>query len=248
MSTLKLLAYPLNSFIGSITRLAYSLSAIGTLYFSFRFFAPGATLFGASFEHCLMVFLFYQSCFYFVTIFGFTGDMLTKQIQYGLLDSLIVKPFPLFFVIVFQEIRSHNVFTFLTSLLFLPAGFFLLSIHLSFSEICAAIGLFCISNVLLVFFTLLFISGAFFFEGFARNTGWFLDMSSQLVRYPKTMYPLFMQLLFLPMFYVTSPVFDLLQHRFTFIDFILQISVTLLVVICTLLLWRKGLMEYSSAN
>ncbi len=118
----------------------------------------------------------------------------------------------------------------------------------SSKKILAATGIFFVSITLLVSLTLTFISGSFFIEGFGKNTGWFLDVTSQVTRYPKSMYPAFMQILLLPIFYITSPAFDLLQHRFSIASFLYQVLTTVIVIYFCLFLWTKGLKEYSSSN
>lgn len=247
MTRMKQNSYLVNSLIQTFTRMAYLLSSLGVIYFAYHLLPSGATIKGATFLDTVSVFLIFQICFYCLGIFFYNYPEFIKQIYNGGIDTKLLQPISSYWGILFQEIYPTSVRDTLYGLILL-IGITVYSNSLSILEWIALFGILASSCIILSSLNFLFTSSALFFEGFVKSPNWFKDQASQVCRYPKEIYPFLLQWIFFPLFFVGTPLFALLQHRFTMSDAMLQLFMTLTTLLLSIFIWNKGLRRYESAN
>lgn len=247
MSRMKQELSPMNSTIGTITRMAYLFSGMAAVYFAYSLLPVGARIHGAGFMDSIIIFLLFQSCFYMLNTFFFNLHELQLQIHRGQFDDKQVRPISSYLGILLQELYPHS----------LRSGFFaviMVIILCSYTTPLtlfewSALGVIFLSSVLILSaLNLCFNAAAFFFEGFSKSTNWLQDQASQATRYPKEMFPTLFQWLYGPIFFTINPAFHVLSHTFTVIDLILQVVVTFLTVFMAIIVWETGLKKYSSVS
>lgn len=240
-------AYPINAMIGVVTRLCYMLSGLGSIYFSYLLLPVGKTIFGATLTDAMIIFIVFQSCFYILGIFHYNYPELILQIQRGQLDTHLIRPLRADITILFQQLYYTSARDAFYSLLALVVLCIFFS-HLSPLELFFFIIVFLTSLLILSSLNLMFTSIGFYLDGFTKGPNWFKDQSSQICRNPKEIYPSFFQWIFFPLFFVVNPIFQILQHRYTFTDLLLQLFMASITFILSTYFWQKGLRRYVSAN
>ncbi len=246
---MKEMVYKLDFLLGLVTTFVYM--AVQILLIKLFFTASGLdNIAGYTEAEFLFVFYMIQIMMGFQFVFVYPSlDLAANQIFTGNLDFILIKPINTVFVTSMQKVSMTVGLIIVVYLLFF---FSVIKQVFSVFEIARFMQLLYVlilSNIL--FFCMIWISSLLWFiwPRF-KSLRWFIHNTQDITRYPREFYPKILQnmlVYLIPMFLIINPVFMIIKNTYTWGDFWLMISMTTIVVMIYLLLWRDGLRRYSSA-
>lgn len=187
---------------------------------------------------------------YLVGITPLGGGVIGYQITSGILDKFLLKPLPLVYMCTFQKFYVQKIVEILlqvgicTYILF--HGYIFLS-PIQWVQVCFVI----LSSITLVISIFYCAEALYFFFPNSTVTEYFIEHASSIAKYPSDLYPTFFRTLFtffVPAFLITNPLFEIFAHRYTWSLFFVTILLVSFWVVLSIVLWKKGVTQYQSAN
>lgn len=178
-----------------------------------------------------------------------TGKI-THDILHGGLDYILLKPISPFVALWFQQSEPKKIPLLLLRVLILLCIFYYGNYSFSPLQYGALLSILLTSILLFHCFFLCSEHLAFFLPSFNGNMLTF-QLVDTFTFFPPTIYPKpligFFSII-LPFFLVGVPVYAIINNTYTWGDFFLSWSLTILWSTLTYLLWKEGVKRYISAN
>lgn len=173
---------------------------------------------------------------------------LAYQIRQGRLDGLLLKPLHSLFLIIFQVVFFYSIPAALMQLFFLLGVVYWGNIHLSFEQLLSLSFVFFSSLGIYITFLFCVQGVSLYWENNLRSHAVFLMTTT---RYPREVFPSLFQKIgisIFPVFLIASPVYYVLQNKYTALDAAYTGFLLIVFTGSMLLLWNNGLKRYTSAN
>lgn len=250
LSFLSWIQYPLDVLMSGVGSIFYTIMQLSLFYFLFQTSASG-TLGAVHFQDFYLVFVCTE--WSMVLFFFFTWDNvlhLQTGIEHFFLDSALIKPLPAFLLLQFPKVGLSETVPVLFILICLHLGFFIIglppSLHLLHVPLLA---LWIILGFLLFHFVNLWcVSVQFYIPGF-HGLWKFLRETSNLVQYPRTLFPSPIQwffLFFFPYFLLSDPLYTLLSGNLTLAYVLEHFIFSVLYCSLSSIFWARGLRRYGT--
>ncbi len=226
---------------------------IGLLFFFFQAIFMKVDRIGHwSYDQVLLLFATFHVVDYLMSI-TFHRNLsfhLPRRIQTGELDSRMIMPVDLLFMVAFEEIDLIDFLSFFPSLGFLGYVIWRLDIALSWSQTVAYVAL-LVNAVVFLFAVILMIATVSFWTTQSFGLARIFDNFLKIGRYPLDIFQGFWKIVFvyfLPLVLIaqvpSQALLDTLSPGFVLFAF----SITGLFLIIALGFWRVGLKNYLSAS
>ena len=187
---------------------------------------------------------------YLISFTPLNSGMISMQIERGSIDKFILQPFPLLFLTIFQKIYIQKIVEITLHLSI--CGTILLWGLIVLSPLQMIQGLFVIVSCFLLIISISIAAESMdFFLPKNIFAQFFIQQSSSIAKYPKDIYPSLFQTLFtlfMPAFLITNPLFEVFKGTYSWPFALLTLCMILFWAGLGMLLWRKGVQYYHSAN
>ena len=250
MSVMRMLIYKVDALTVCITSVIYFLVQILFIKFLLE---SGNLQQIAGFDQIDLYLVFAFSQLVIIFVFFFVNENAVEaasRIYEGKLDFDLIKPVNTKFIIMFQRITgTHNLAIFMYLLILFPYIFSMKEYAFDWLDVIKIVYVYLISiSVYTIIYWLAAVSN-FFWPRF-WGVFWFVNNMGDITRWPRWVYPEAMQLgltIIFPMFLITNPLYNILNHTFTF-EYGLQIGlITVVFFLILQLMWLEGLKRYNSA-
>ena len=224
---------------------------VQVLSIKYLFLAGGITqIYGYSMAQVYFVFALIQLFMMLHFIFTYPSlETARWQIFRGQIDFYLVKPINTIYQISMQRIKISAglaIFGYLFFLFYLSRETLVVIDVFKFAQL-----VFLVFFAFGLFYFMIWISTtAWFFWSKFESLRWLIHNSQDITRYPKKIYPQFLQSLLiyvLPMFLMINPAYDILQNEFGWSDFGRMIMMLIMFGLIYLIMWKEGLRRYNSA-
>lgn len=250
MSVMTDLIYGWDFVVGAITTMVYMMVQIIWLNIIFNGLGTKSI---AGFDQWQMYFVLIVNQFIWAFIFGLVWNnyrLLAEKIYLGYLDFAIIRPINTFFISFFSRITTRNsVIMIFYSLILLP--YVLGKSNLSFDLVGWGQIFFVIFSSVVLIACMYIISGIIeFYKSRFFGFKWFMESTDDINRYPKQIYPGYLQWMFTylwPLFLATAPLYDVLSRKFGWQNYLEIGLMSIVFILITSLMWSGGLKRYQSA-
>jgi ABC-2 type transport system permease protein len=205
-----------------------------------------------SYNQVLLLFATFHIVDYFmsITFHRNLSFQLPRLIQTGQLDSRMILPTNLLFILSFEHIDLIDFFSFLPSLAFLGYVFYRLEFAFSWSQLIAY-GALLLNALVFIYSLVLIIATVSFWTTQSYGLARIFDNLLKIGRYPLDIFEGFWRVIFiyfLPLVLIAQIPSQALLHTISFKFIIFSFGITCIFLIIALSFWRIGLKSYLSAS